>query len=156
MSDIILLKKNNPIIIFALMFIFCVVIIRAKIPNNKASPPQKKLKQSQAYALLSLISLTFTCFILFKTEYKKSIYIIIPTITTMALSILTIRSYLTSVDNKKTLYLYTKKMIKYTWIIISLCGYNISRAIVSTTFDIPFDITYNRPTTFITSLIFIF
>lgn len=149
-------EKNHPIIIFALMFIFCVAIIRTKIPNKRARL-QKKFKQSQAYALLSLISLTLTCFILFKTEYNKSIYIIIPTITTMALSILTIRSYLTSIDNKeKTLYLYTKKMIKYTWIIFSLCGYNISRAIVSTTFDIPFDITYNRPITFITSLVFIF
>lgn len=149
-------EKNHPIIIFVLMFIFCVAIIRTKIPNKRAKLQKNSNNLKHMHCFHWYLSHLPALFYL-KQSIIKSIYIIIPTITTMALSILTIRSYLTSIDNKeKTLYLYTKKMIKYTWIIFSLCGYNISRAIVSTTFDIPFDITYNRPITFITSLVFIF
>lgn len=145
-----------PVTIFSLMFIFCVAIIRAKIPNKKTIL-QKKLKQTQALALFSSITLMFTCFILFKTEYKEPFYIIILIITTTTLSILLVLSHIASIDNEeKTLFSYTKTTIKYTWIITSLGAYHMARANVSIIFDIPFDSTNNRPITFFFAFVYIF
>ncbi len=94
----------------------------------------------------------FTCFILFKTEYKESLYTIILTIATIISIVLIARSHIVSTGNKeKTLSLYTKIIIKYTWIVISLGGYNISRALASITLDIPFDSTNDRLITFLFS-----
>lgn len=145
-----------PVIIFYLMFIFCVAIVRATIPNKNVRLPQK-FKQTQALALLSSTTLMFTCFILFKTEYKEPFYIIISIITTTALNILLTLSHIASIDNEeKTLFSYTKKTIKYTWIIISLVAYHIARAKASIILDIPFDSTNKRPITFFFAFVYIF
>lgn len=149
-------EENHPVIIFALMFIVCVAIIRTKIPNKKTRLP-RKFKQTQCISLFSSTIFMFTCFILFKTEYKEHLYTIILTIATIISMVLISRSHITSIDNKeKTLSSYTKTIIKYTWIVISLFSYNISRALISITFDIPFDSTNDRPITFLFSFFCIF
>lgn len=149
-------EKNHPIIIFSLMFVFCVAIIRTKIPNKNTRLP-KKLRQTQYISLLSSTIFMFTCFILFKTEYKESLYTIILIIATIISNVLIAWSHIASIDNKeKTLGLYIKTIIKYTWIIISLGSYNISRALISTSLDIPFDSANNRPITFLLSFFCIF
>ncbi len=99
----------------------------------------------------------FTCFILFKTEYKEHLYTIILTIATIISMVLIARSHIASIDNKeKTLSSYTKTIIKYTWIVISLFSYNISRALISITLDISFDSTNDRPITFLFSFFVFF
>ena len=56
----------------------------------------------------------FTCFILFKTEYKEHLYAIILTIATIISMVLIVRSHIASIDIKeKTLSSYTKTIIKY-------------------------------------------
>lgn len=107
-------EKNHPIIIFALMFIVCVAIIRTKIPNKRARLP-KKFKETQCISLFSSTIFMFTCFILFKTEYKEHLYAIILTIATIISMVLIARSHIASIDNKeKTLSSCTKTIIKYT------------------------------------------
>lgn len=149
-------EENHPVIIFALMFIVCMAIIRTKIPNKRSRLP-RKFKQTQCISLFSSTIFMFTCFILFKTEYKEHLYTIILTIATIISMVLIARSHITSIDNKeKTLSSYTKTIIKYTWIVISLFSYNISRALISITFDIPFDSTNDRPITFLFSFFVFF
>ncbi|EGO6759225.1 hypothetical protein GPF45_18200, partial [Escherichia coli] len=149
-------EENHPVIIYALMFIVCVAIIRTKIPNKRTRLP-RKFKQTQALALFSSTTLMFTCFILFKTEYKEPFYIIILIITTTTLNILLVLSHIASIDNEeKTLFLYTKTTIKYTWIITSLGAYHMARANASIIFDIPFDSTNNRPITYFFAFVYIF
>lgn len=151
---LLLISKGHPVIIYILMIIFCMAIIIDTTSDKKDSSP--KISRLTKYtSLTSSILFMSTCIILLKTEHKENIYIVHLTIATIVSNAFATTSYVLSIDTKKNVSRHALKVIKYSWIIISLIAYNVSRIQTSTMFDIPFDITANRPITLFFTIAYI-
>lgn len=156
-------KKTSlyPIVIWLGMFIFSGIIIH--FYSNKQDVNQSSIrfrrehKKTQKLALLSTMFFLLTCI---SFTILNHISIIVPNslILITAISIIyTIVSHIRSIDNKeKTIYLRVKLAIKYSWIIVSLISYFLASSLTSISWDIPFDITFNKLMTVVTALLFIF
>ncbi|WP_196240466.1 hypothetical protein [Jejubacter calystegiae] len=150
-----------PIIIWLGMIIFSGLIVH--FYWNKASFNQtttrirKNHKKTPRAALLSTLLFLLTC-ISFKIFSHINILIPITLIFMTATSIIyTIASHIKSIDNKeKTIALRVKLAVKYSWVLASLISYYLARSLISNSFDIPFDTTFNKLMTIITALFFIF
>ena len=150
-----------PIIIWLGMVIFCGLIVR--FYWNKTSFNQstflfrKNNKKTSRAALLSTLLFLLTC-ISFKV--LNYISIVIPNtlvfITAMLITY-TIASHIKSIDDKeKTIILRVKLAVKYSWLIVSLISYYLSRSLTANSWDIPFDTTFNKLITVVTALFFVF
>lgn len=150
-----------PIVIWLGMIILSGLVIHyywnKKSTNQLATRLRKSHRKTQSAALFSSLLFLLTC-ISFKII--DHISIIIPNaliIMTTLLIAYTILSHLKSFDNKeKNIIAKVKLGIKYSWVIVTLISYYLARSLVSNSFDIPFDTTFNKLMTAVTALLFIF
>ncbi len=151
---LLLISKGHPAIIYILMIIFCVAIVVNTTSDKKNRSP-KIPRLTQYTSLISSILCMSTCIILLNTEHKDNIHIVTLTIATIVSNAFATTSYVLSFDNAKNVSRPLLKIIKYSWIIIPLIAYNVSRIQTSTMFDIPFDMTINRPITLFFTITYI-
>ncbi|WP_300000584.1 hypothetical protein [uncultured Cedecea sp.] len=150
-----------PIVIWLGMIILSGLIVQfywSKTSFNQSTIRfRTNYKKTSRAALLSTLLFLLTCI-----SFKALNYISIAIPTTLAfmtamLITYTIASHIKSIDDKgKTIALRVKLAVKYSWLIVSLISYYLSRSLTANSWDIPFDSTFNKLVTIVTALFFVF
>ncbi|HEP1898759.1 TPA: hypothetical protein VCC33_004629 [Kluyvera cryocrescens] len=150
-----------PIVIWLGMIILSGLVIHyywnKKSTNQLVTRLRKSHRKTQSAALFSSLLFLLTCISFKVIDY---ISLIIPNalifMTTLLIAY-TILSHLKSFDNKeKNIIAKVKLGVKYSWVIVTLISYYLARSLISNSFDIPFDTTFNKLMTAVTALLFIF
>jgi len=131
--------------------------LNKKKVNLKPTRLTRNHKKTQRLALFSAFLFLLTC-ISFKTLNHTNIAIpnTLTFMTVMSI-IYTSASHIKLIDNKeKTIALRVKLAVKYSWLVVSLISYYLARSLTSSSWDIPFDNTFNKLITLMTALLFIF